>query len=158
MIALDERVLVRFWSKVRPSDDQGCWLWLAAINEHGYGMFSVGGRAGRMELAHRVSWRLINGPVPPGLQVLHRCDNPRCVSPEHLFLGNPRDNSDDKVSKRRHAFGQRNGEAKLTDEQVRRIRELYETTGTTQRQLAARFGVAQSTISDIVGRRKWRHL
>ena len=101
----------RFWEKVdRSGGPDSCWLWLAHTNPKGYGRFAVGGRDGGQEGAHRASWRLHHGEIPPGMRVLHNCpagDNPTCVNPAHLWLGTDKDNMDDMVAKgraRRH-FG-----------------------------------------------------
>jgi len=87
----------RFWSHVAKSD--GCWLWTAHVNRTGYGHFALSRSRGRS--AHRVSHELNIGPIPSGMLVCHRCDNPRCVRPDHLFLGTPSDNMHDKVAKGR---------------------------------------------------------
>lgn len=89
----------RFWSKVEKSD--GCWTWMAALHESGYGIIGLGGRGAGVDRAHRVSWRMHFGEIPKGMFVCHRCDNPKCVRPEHLFLGTAKDNSDDKWKKGR---------------------------------------------------------
>ena len=91
----------RFWSKVLKTES--CWLWKGATQGTGYGRIARGKRNEfpKPELAHRMSWELHNGPIPKGLIVLHRCDNPPCVKPSHLFVGTPKDNSDDKCSKGR---------------------------------------------------------
>ena len=87
----------RFWEKVDLSDKKGCWTWTAALDGKGYGQFpSIYGRG-----AHRTGYALANGPIPPGIHVLHRCDNPPCVRPGHLFLGTPGDNMKDMVTKGR---------------------------------------------------------
>lgn len=87
----------RFWSKVRKSD--GCWEWTASVNAKGYGRFGVTSR--HIVAAHRFAYELVVGPIPDDQWVLHRCDNPRCVRPDHLFTGSPLDNSTDMVSKGR---------------------------------------------------------
>ncbi len=86
----------RFWQKVQKGD--GCWEWQGSRNKLGYGITSLRGRAIR---AHRVSWEIVNGPIPDGLLVCHRCDNPACVRPDHLFLGTQIDNLRDMRTKGR---------------------------------------------------------
>jgi hypothetical protein len=94
-------VVARFWAKVRKGD--GCWEWQASRNSSGYGWFRFGPQGSRTPTgAHRVSYVLTKGPIPEGMQVLHRCDNPPCVNPSHLFLGTNDDNHADKVAKGRH--------------------------------------------------------
>jgi hypothetical protein len=95
---------IRFWSKVRITPE--CWLWTARHTRKGYGMFKQGSLD---RLAHRVAWEEVNGPIPPGLCVLHKCDNPPCVRPDHLFLGTQADNIADRDAKGRQARGDRNG-------------------------------------------------
>lgn len=92
----------RFWKKVRKS--KGCWTWTGSKSRHGYGQLRTGRGKGRLELAPRISWRLANGPIPDGLCVLHKCDNPPCVRPSHLKLGTMADNSADMVRKGRHVI------------------------------------------------------
>ena len=89
----------RFWLKVNKTT--GCWLWISATNEHGYGLIGNGPRGSIPLKAHRASWELHFGPIPLGANVLHRCDNPPCVRPDHLFLGTKRDNSQDMATKAR---------------------------------------------------------
>ena len=146
----------RFWSKVDKSGE--CWLWMAAANENGYGVFSVGGRAGRMELAPRVAWQLTNGSIPEGMHIRHRCDTPACVRPDHLLLGTPADNTADKVSRDRQAKGSAFPHAVLTEADVVRLRSTYAQGGATQRQLAERYGVSQSVVCGIVRGDRWKHV
>lgn len=128
----------------------GCWLWTAARNAKGYGC--IGGT-----YAHRVSFRLFRGPIPKGRCVLHRCDNPTCVNPEHLFLGTRADNNADMDAKgrRRQATGERIGSAKLTADAVRQIRQLR-AAGQTAKSLAARFGVRPTAIWYVTSGRMWK--
>lgn len=89
----------RFWARVVKGD--GCWVWTGARNAQGYGRMTAGSRGAGYLRAHRVSWELANGPVPKGLWVLHRCDNPPCVNPAHLWLGTRLDNMRDCSAKGR---------------------------------------------------------
>jgi hypothetical protein len=117
-----------------------------------------------MAHAHRISWEIHFGDIPDGLYVLHTCDNPPCANPVHLFLGTQRDNIDDMLRKGRSAYGHpgRQGEkawmAKLTDDQVREIRSLYEVGRISQLALARRYGITQTTIGSIVRRATWKHI
>lgn len=94
----------RFWEKVNKSGE--CWTWTACTHHQwGYGHFRAGGK---LVTAHRYSWELHNGPIPPGMRVCHRCDNPPCVRPAHLFLGTDADNAHDMIAKGRHYRGEHN--------------------------------------------------
>lgn len=104
--------------------------------------------------AHRVSYEQVHGDIPTGLCVCHKCDVRQCVNPTHLFLGTDKDNHDDCVAKRRHAFGSRMGTAKLTENQVTAIRR----SDLSGRQLALQYGVSPTTISEIVNYKIWRHV
>jgi hypothetical protein len=90
----------RLWEKVQKEPNGGCWLWTGGTTNGGYGVIGVG--RGRLHRAHRISWEIANGPIPDGLKVLHRCDNPPCVNPAHLFLGTQVDNMRDCAAKGRH--------------------------------------------------------
>ena len=91
----------RFWSKVRKADGDGCWEWMGARVKTGYGQIGRS-RTRQLIATHRLSWELYRGAIPSGLCVCHRCDNPRCVRPDHLFLGTQADNIHDMVAKGRH--------------------------------------------------------
>ena len=138
----------RFWEKVVKEPNSGCWLWTAAVDNDGYGNLALGTGC---RLAHRVSWELHNGPIPTGLHVLHKCDTPPCVNPAHLFLGTHADNMADAISKGRR--GPR-WTPKLTQETVIEIRQRM-SNGDTQAAIAAHYGVAQPTISNIKTGRTW---
>lgn len=134
----------------------GCWEWVRSRNASGYGQVR---RDGKPALAHRVSWERKNGPITDGLWVLHRCDNPACVNPDHLFLGTVRDNNADMVRKGRHrgadGAGERGRRAKLNWDQVNEIRRRYAAGGISQRALGVEYGVIQATIKSIVLGHTW---
>jgi len=149
----------RFFSNINksgpvPSCDPSlgpCWLWTGR-SRNGYGALYF---YGRERMASAVSYELAHGqPIPDSRHVLHKCDNPPCVNPTHLYLGTPADNSRDKVSRGRQAWGEKIGVAKLSAVQVLDIRSLLEQ-GNTTTSLAKRFGVNQSTISRIKNGKRW---
>ena len=97
---MSQSVVERFWSKVDlPGTPEGCWIWRAGRTRKGYGLFAD--THGHSEHAHRVAWRLEGNEIPKGGMVLHHCDNPSCVRPEHLFVGSAKDNIQDAISKGR---------------------------------------------------------
>jgi len=147
--------LVRLLARVR-QDDSGCSVWLGTVNPQGYGRLSV---RGRLWAAHRLSWHLHRGDIPPGVFVLHRCDNPGCVNPEHLWLGTQQDNVDDMVAKGRACFrgkGSAHPRAKLTEEKVLAIRAAL-AGGVSLRSQARAYGVSEKTLRDLRARVTWRH-
>jgi len=142
----------RFWTHVHRTD--GCWLWTAATNSDGYGLWHI---AGKTVQAHRASYAYTKGPIPKGLHVLHSCDNPTCVNPAHLSLGTNQTNVDDSVSKGRNCRGTRNGNSKLTEDQVRQIRARY-AAGESYPDLGIAFGVTSVLIGQIVRNKIWKHV
>lgn len=181
----------RFWERIDRSNNDGCWSWRGGKDASGYGTLVGGvleGQSGKYLKAHRVSWELHYGPIPDGLFVLHRCDNPPCCNPKHLFLGTAGDNIRDAVAKGRTAKGERNGtrlhperlargdrngthlhpdrvlrgeglpQSKLTDDQVVAIRQRFAQGGITKTDLAAMYGVDRGTILHIVTRKTWAHI
>jgi hypothetical protein len=146
---------VRFFRHLGRKTASGCILWAGHIDkDSGYGKLVK-------IMAHRVSYELFIGPIPEGLLVCHRCDNPPCINPMHLFLGTIADNNADKVSKGRQAQGEKLSLAiprKLNEESVREIRQLYSTGNFTQQQIADRYGITFSNVSMIVRRETWRHV
>jgi hypothetical protein len=148
-----EVVALRFWRRVEKSE--ACWRWTGPVRgNNGYGAFHY---LGRPISAHQFSWALHCGPVPAGLCVLHRCDNPVCVNPAHLFLGTHADNMADRDAKGRLAHGERVGCSKLTDALVREMRRLR-ADGATETELALRFNVARSTAHRVVTGELWPHV
>lgn len=144
----------RFWRKVNKTET--CWLWTAATDGHGYGVFGWADR--KMKLAHRLSWEISNGKIQDGLCVLHRCDVPLCVNPHHLFLGTRGDNNRDRELKGRgnHARGENSGVSKLTEQKVKDIRAKYKTGDYTLRGLAAECGIDNSTAFDAISGNTWK--
>lgn len=124
---MNPELIHKFWSKVKISSLTGCWEWQAGKGRRGTGKFMSGLRAGFTSIASRFSWILYFGPIPDDVLVCHRCDNPSCVNPYHLFLGTHQDNMDDMVNKgRSYKGGPNRGMTlywKLSDDQVRSIRK-----------------------------------
>ncbi len=147
----------RFWDKVKILEEDDCWEWLAFRTPKGYGMFRFRGKDWR---AHRVVWTLTYGEIPKGEDVLHHCDNPPCVNPQPLFLGDQRANNLDSVSKGRwtQSRGAANGNSKLTEKDVLAIRQLHFNKVMNQKALAEMFVVNDRSISMIVNRKTWRHI
>lgn len=142
-----------FWSRVEAEPNTGCLLWMGMRHVGNYGRVRLNGR---LELAHRVAYQLVVGPIPAGLNVLHRCDNPPCCNPAHLFVGTQLDNVRDRDLKGRQAHGERSGAARLTAEQVRAIRERYAREPVGAHALAREYGVHPSVISCLVSGKTWR--
>lgn len=160
----------RFWAKVSRLADDACWPWLAGGRPAGYGQFR-GDHKQKID-AHRFSWTLHHGPIPDGMFVCHRCDNPRCVNPAHLFLGTTQDNTADRhkkgrdyggdrhysrTSPERLARGERNGWAKLTSEQALAIR-TRRAAGLSLRLVGVEFNVSATTVLRICRRESWNHV
>ena len=144
----------RFWPKTKQVGD--CLVWTAYTNPAGYGQLRVNHKGIR---AHRVAWELTYGPIPIGMHVLHRCDNPPCVKLDHLFIGTHKDNMNDRDIKGRGnpQKGEICHKAKLKAIDIPVIRQRY-ANGETQIVIAKSFGVASNTISQIVTNKIWRDL
>ena len=146
--------IARFWSKVQKGP--GCWEWQTYRDEDGYGQFYF---RGRTRSAHRIAWEITYGPIANGLWVLHECDNPPCVRPDHLYLGTATDNNRDTVNRGRHVTpdcrGERNHSVKLTVAQVVEIRTTFAQGGCTQQQLADAYSVDHRTVSAIITGKNW---
>ncbi len=128
-----------------PEPMSGCWLWTRPVSTGGYATLCVDGKGKR---AHRLSWERHNGPIPIGLYVLHKCDTPSCINPEHLFVGTQKDNIQDAVKKGRMAT------AVLSQKQVLVIRD----DARSSRTIAAEYGVTHRTILEIRRRETWKWL
>ena len=147
---------LRFWKFVDTSGGpDACWIWTGTVVRR-YGSFGIS--SSKRYRAHRYSWELAHGEIDDGMLVCHKCDNPLCVNPRHLFLGTQKDNMRDAMAKRRHASGERHGNARLTDEAVRAIRQLHSSGKHTYSALGRQFGVHETVIANIVKRLSWRHV
>lgn len=150
-------LVVRFWEKVDKRSPDECWNWTAA-KSGGYGRIGDGKNS---LIATRVSWEIHYGKITEGLHVCHKCDNPACVNPNHLFLGTHSQNMVDMAKKGRRAKkgrGVKNGLSKLTPSGVIRIRQRYADENITYAELAREYGVTPPTIMSVIKRVTWKHL
>jgi len=132
-----------------------CWFWPRSKDKKGYGRMWNGKR---VAFAHHFLWEISHNIILPlGQNVLHSCDNPSCVNPDHLFLGTHADNMADKARKGRSNLGEKHPLAKLTEVEVREIRELARN-GVSQTEIAVQFEVLPNAISRIVNRIRWKHV
>lgn len=148
-----EDPIERFHSYYTINENTGCWVWDKCSSESEYGRFHA---YGKCFPAHRFSYELHVGKIPKGLVACHKCDNPPCVNPNHIFIGTHLDNTIDMHRKGRGRYGENHGRAKLTINDVNEIRKDYNTGGITQRKLAEKYGVSKSTIGAITTRTNWR--
>ena len=157
----EDKDVERFWAKVdKSAGDQGCWEWIASRDKKGYGAFGLNGK--RVQ-SHRLSAAMAGLDIE-GLCVCHKCDNPSCVNPDHLFAGTKADNNRDMVEKGRASRfkgsmnkGSAHGNSKLTEEDVVEIKERLRA-GETQTSIAKDFGVSRITVSHINTGRYWKHV
>lgn len=140
----------RFWEKVNGHGE--CWDWEGSLSGFGHGQIRQGGKnGGSLLIAHRVAFEMVNGPIPEGMCVLHRCDNPRCVRPAHLFLGTRYDNTHDMIDKGRYRGRKSNC---LTTEQAKAILLSAEPV----KLLALKFNITADQIYRIKNHRSWTGL
>jgi len=146
----------RFWEKVEKIEN-GCWLWTAATDQKGYGMIGIG--ATKTYRAHRISYEMVKGKIPDGLQMRHQCHTPACVNPDHLLVGTALQNTQDsiKAGRRWYCKGSAHGRSKLTEKDVKKIRILLHHN-LQQVHIAKRFGVSQTAIWKIRTNSLWSHV
>lgn len=171
-LLIGPRYVAQFHAHVEKAPGDGCWVWLASRDVGGYGRAVVQPR--RAMPAHRASWLMHVGPIPPGLCVLHHCDNRPCVRPDHLFLGDRGDNARDMVAKgrqhvqrnpaaqpvcppERKARGERNHRSRVTAAQVLEIRQRF-AAGERKGALCRAFGIGYCGITAIVTGQTWKHV
>lgn len=152
----------KFLSQRIATSKETCWNWNGTLHKDGYGVFYTPTRSGDKKtlLAHRFAWELVNGNIPAGLCICHKCDNPRCVNTNHLFVGTQLDNIADMVAKGRgrHLAGVEIAMSKLNDEKVRQMRAIRTAESTTLSVLADRFGVTKATVSKAINLQTWKHV
>lgn len=149
----------RIIEHLKIDDLEKCWNWEGRKDKDGYGIMICTIDGKKEQRANRISWRYYRGAIPEGLQVLHHCDNPSCINPDHLFVGTGGDNMADKTRKGRNnpPVGERAGNAKLKDEDILEIRRRH-ANGEVQRRIAESFGVGYKAINKIVLGLRWKHV
>lgn len=147
----------RFWIRVRKGGPDDCWTWTGSTSKKGYGRFS--NTKWGTNLAHRIAFMVSNGyQIPDGLLACHSCDNPRCVNPNHIFIGTNRENILDSSRKGRLAKGERAYHSKLTEQDVRNIHTLYSVDKKSSKQISKIYNVSMQSIMDILKGKSWKHL
>ena len=145
-----EMQLARCWPRISKGDGDACWNWTGTINGQGYGVFARGKVLVR---AHRFVYEMLTGEIIGGRFLCHRCDNRKCVRPDHLFPGTQADNIRDAVLKGRMAAGEKHGRARLSDAQVAEIRRQHANGAASYTDIARKFGIDDSYVWALVKRK-----
>lgn len=155
-VANTEPLTVRLLRYVKTSGESECWEWTGSKNEQGYGLIRWNRKSG---YAHRMAYEAYNGPIKRGMVIMHSCDNPSCVNPQHLSQGTATENMRDMVRKGRNKTkrGEDNANARLSNEQVIQIRELL-SQGKSLNETSILFGVSKKTVLDIKQNKIWKHV
>jgi Autographiviridae endonuclease len=155
---IKETLQERLWRHCIPVTECGCWIWLSALRTDGYGQLTFNHK--HMS-AHRASYEAFCNCIPDGFHVLHTCDTPQCINPDHLYIGKDKENARDRKMRGRHRWrahlGESHGRSLLSSNQVRGIRYDLES-GESGKNVSIKYGVSTATISAIKTRRLWRHL
>jgi len=151
---ITDEIVRRFEDKYIPEPNSGCWLWTASTDPKGYGKIAIDRHP---YIATRVSLAIAGRRPKAGENACHRCDNPTCVNPDHLFLGSQKENIHDMIAKGRHAVGERMPRSTLTSGQVLAIKFLH-SLGRSGKKMAAQYGVATMTVSRIINGHAWKHI
>ena len=146
----------RFWKKVEIKGPDECWPWTGCRDKRNYGYVRFRLQK-RLQAAHRVAYFFTHGELPL-LHICHKCDNPPCCNPKHLFPGTNQENIQDAVNKGRMCRGEKRPQSKLTERSVLEIRRIYSEGHVSQYKLAKQFRVGRSAIEKIVMRRTWAHI
>ena len=158
--------LDRVMAKIEPVTESGCWIFMGALNDAGYGIVGKGKRGAGNDRSHRIVWQHHNGNIPKGMFICHKCDVPSCCNPNHLFLGTPKDNHHDMQKKKRdvkppknyHDVGEYRYNAKLTESDVLLMRKMHEE-GLNAYKISKLTGkVSSATVYKILKRLSWKHV
>lgn len=153
----------RFWTKVQicshgEACQDCCWMWDGGLDPYGYGFYSTRLHDAKTNFrVTRLIWVLVYGEIPEGLLMLHRCDNPPCCNPAHLWVGTQTDNQQDSIRKGRRPLGEQHPQARLTEEQVRHLRQLRDA-GWSYTALMRVYGSGHNTVRAAVNRHTWKYL
>lgn len=155
-------LLERFWKYVNKRENDECWEWVGSVDSKGYGKIldEGGAKNGKLLAAHRVSYMIHYGNIPNGLYVCHKCDNKKCINPNHLFLGTAKDNTQDMINKNRlpDRRGENSSNHKLSNDNVIEIKRLLKNKSESISSIANKFGVGYNVIWYIAAGKTWKNV